>query len=237
MQNEHKQKGAWIVTILMFCFGVFVRTAGIELGVIECNSTCYQIYQGYGNYIGDGQSFEAFSNILVETLEKEKKDTKWVLEKRDNAYVKVLSVEDISGNIKGTVSLYLKDKPYIKIDFMGIDELENFEKTFIKIERLLNKNFAEKFTGYFYKRYNFNGKLSKAEQIGIVNQYLKEQDANKVMDMQIENMINVYAYAPDRNNSVSMNGKMINLNLAFSYNEQENETEFYVASPFLNIDF
>ena len=79
--------------------------------------------------------------------------------------------------------------------------------------------------------------MSKAEQIGIVNQYLKEQDANKVMDMQIENMINVYAYAPDRNNSVSMNGKIINLNLAFSYNEQENETEFYVASPFLNIDF
>ena len=47
----------------------------------------------------------------------------------------------------------------------------------------------------------------------------------------------VYAYTPCITDKVQVEQKDINMNLIFNYNEENDKTYFYIASPILNEDY
>ena len=84
---------------------------------------------------------------------------------------------------------------------------------------------------------NIYGKPGDKIQKNIAKTVLSEAGAGKVFEHTEEDSYSVYAYASQVGNYITIGHNKINLNVAFSYNEQKNITEILVGSPIVNYDY
>ncbi|MBQ2275036.1 MAG: YwmB family TATA-box binding protein [Lachnospiraceae bacterium] len=82
-----------------------------------------------------------------------------------------------------------------------------------------------------------SGELSRKEKDAFVKDLLKELKGKIVIQHKQEELYTVYGYTKKIKNYTMVNGKKINFNIAFSYDEEKEETCLYLASPILSIDY
>lgn len=83
----------------------------------------------------------------------------------------------------------------------------------------------------------YDGKLSIEERNKITDRFVKDLQANVVVEQRGDELYTVYAYTGLINDYVKSEGNKINVNIAFNYNEKKNKTNLYVATPILNQDY
>ncbi|BBF44748.1 hypothetical protein lbkm_3482 [Lachnospiraceae bacterium KM106-2] len=83
----------------------------------------------------------------------------------------------------------------------------------------------------------YEGNLSTAKKEKIVADALDYMQGETVTKKMNGGISTVYAYTPCITDKVQVEQKDINMNLIFNYNEENDKTYFYMASPILNEDY
>ncbi|MDP4094764.1 MAG: YwmB family TATA-box binding protein [Bacillota bacterium] len=84
---------------------------------------------------------------------------------------------------------------------------------------------------------SINRKLNQKEIEDLCSLTIKKIEAIKVEGIKDEKLESISAYSPLINDSVTVNGKRINLNLAIRYNTNENKTYIWLATPVITIEY
>lgn len=83
----------------------------------------------------------------------------------------------------------------------------------------------------------FPGKLSLADKNRLSKWLLDEINANSIHGSKTEDLYTLYAYTDYIGEYEIVDNKAVNVNIAFNYNEEENITKLYMATPFINNDY
>ncbi|MCI9486606.1 MAG: hypothetical protein HFI64_06420 [Lachnospiraceae bacterium] len=81
------------------------------------------------------------------------------------------------------------------------------------------------------------GRLSREEQRGLAEALLERMGARRVAGVDEETLYTVYAYAKGAGATKTLPEGEVNLNLAVSYDELEDETVFHLGCPILVSDW
>ena len=88
-----------------------------------------------------------------------------------------------------------------------------------------------------YIRSQKKGMLSDDEMDEIVEEFLKEMNAKKVSEGEVNGAKCIYGYSKSVDSYVFENEDKVNVNIAFSYNEEEDVTYIHRAVPFIDKSF
>ena len=105
------------------------------------------------------------------------------------------------------------------------------------IEDTLNKVGLESVDSTVLLTGVYQGKLSLLEKNSVTDQILDTLQAEVTAENRTESIFTVYAYTPNISKSIEVEGDKVNLNIAFSYNEDKDETVVYLATPIINEDY
>lgn len=86
-------------------------------------------------------------------------------------------------------------------------------------------------TGYL------EGKADLALKNMISNQLIEQMDAKIVAENRTDDLYTIYAYTNKVEDSIKVSGKEINLNISAYYDETDDNTHFYVATPIINTEY
>ncbi|MFZ5986997.1 MAG: YwmB family TATA-box binding protein [Bacillota bacterium] len=86
-------------------------------------------------------------------------------------------------------------------------------------------------TGYFSGKLDYDA-LNKASK-----QIFNNARAKKINGITDRNLISVSAYSPIIDNTISVDGKKVNMNLAIRYNSYENKTYIWLATPVITVEY
>jgi hypothetical protein len=84
---------------------------------------------------------------------------------------------------------------------------------------------------------NFSGKLTDEQMNKVCQNIFAATHAKKVEGIRNENLISVSAYTPLIDDSIKVNKKNVNLNLAVRYNSYEDKTYIWLATPVISIEY
>lgn len=101
-----------------------------------------------------------------------------------------------------------------------------------EIEKVLKNSPFECNVGLEFEA-EFGGELSLAEKNRLSKWYLKEINAKVVSEEKNSQIYTVYAYTDYIRDYEIVNNNAINVNLVFNYDEENNKTWFYMATPYL----
>lgn len=83
----------------------------------------------------------------------------------------------------------------------------------------------------------FSGNMETSEMNKVANKVFSSINAKKVEGMRDEKVISVSAWSPKIGQSITVNEKTINLNLAIRYNKLENRTYLWIATPVIKTEY
>lgn len=81
------------------------------------------------------------------------------------------------------------------------------------------------------------GQLTGAEKQNMIDAFLTEMDAKEVVTNEFQNVLTVYGYSKNVDEFVYQNEDKVNVNIAFSYDEEEDITYIHRAIPFIDRSF
>ncbi len=84
---------------------------------------------------------------------------------------------------------------------------------------------------------SINGELTDSKKVEMVNKLLKAMNAEEVVSSTMENTYNVYGYTKNDDNFVYQMGEKVNVNIAITYDSEEDITYIHMANPFINKSF
>lgn len=141
--------------------------------------------------------------------------------------LKVVSMEQ-----KEEASIKMQHYIVIRLDVMeSIHSIDKFRK---KIEKTLqeigveNKQVTVQYEG------SFDGALSSEEKKRISNLLIDELQGKAAMKYEEDDIYTVYAYTGLINEYIVSMGSKVNIQIAISYDEKQNKTVVYLATPILN---
>jgi hypothetical protein len=106
-----------------------------------------------------------------------------------------------------------------------------------KAEKIVSKLDAKTYESQVTFTGTYDGKLSIKERNQITDQFVKDLQADIVVQQRDDKLYTIYAYTGLINDYVKSEGNKINVNIAFTYNEIKNKTNLLVATPILNQDY
>ena len=84
---------------------------------------------------------------------------------------------------------------------------------------------------------SIEGTLDNIKVDEICGKILESAGASKVEGLQEDDLVSVSAFSPSIGNTVKVNGKRINLNVAVRYNSYEGKTYIWLASPVITTEY
>jgi TATA-box binding len=84
---------------------------------------------------------------------------------------------------------------------------------------------------------SFDGLLDDNRLEEVAQGILRGADARKIEGIRDNKLISVSAYSPNISDSIKVNGKRVNLNLAIRYNDYENKTYIWLATPVITKEY
>ncbi len=84
---------------------------------------------------------------------------------------------------------------------------------------------------------NFAGKLTVSQLNEIADRLLAGLDAKVICENRTEELYTVYGYARGQQQSITVDGKKINIQIAAAYEENEDRTKIYLATPMISGDW
>lgn len=148
------------------------------------------------------------------------------------------SGKDLSVAISAVVSKNdtRDDKSYITasiVDKAGIQDIDILKG---KVNSILGK-YGISASANSCLTGNYPGRLDNDRLNDICVDIFKAADARKVEGIKESNLISVSAYTPSIGQSVEVNGRKINLNIAIRYNSYENKTYIWLATPVIITEY
>ena len=94
-------------------------------------------------------------------------------------------------------------------------------------------------TGNECREGTVEGRLSAEERAKVAHNIFREFGGEEVLDSDVDNpdYYVAYGYTSGVEQYKRVNNKKININVAMSYDEQENKTRIIVGTPLINSDF
>ncbi|MDE6313799.1 MAG: YwmB family TATA-box binding protein [Lachnospiraceae bacterium] len=124
---------------------------------------------------------------------------------------------------------------YVKVDITIEDSLESAFYYQDKVAVLMNR-YVENPQNSIRIQGNYAGCLSIEEKDVIVMELLDSLNADIVAEHRQDTYV-IYAYTSKLNEYKEVGKEKVNLTIAVSYNETENNTQMILATPLLNEDF
>ncbi len=84
---------------------------------------------------------------------------------------------------------------------------------------------------------SLNGELTDNKKVEMVDKLLKAMNAEEVVSSTMDNTYNVYGYTKNEDNYVYQMGEKVNVNIAITYDSEEDITYIHMANPFINKSF
>lgn len=81
------------------------------------------------------------------------------------------------------------------------------------------------------------GALNSDEKNELADSLLKKLDAEVVAENRDNEMFTIYAYSKGAGSYITIGGSKINMNIAIGYDEEQNATKVYLASPVNSLDY
>lgn len=137
--------------------------------------------------------------------------------------------EKISENV-------LESRQYLLITIdlgRNLDAAVDYQKILKELfeEMEIDGDVTVNLTGYL------DGKADLALKSMITDQLMERMDASIVAQNRTEELFTVYAYTDKVEDFIKVSGKKINLNISACYDENDERTYFYVATPIINTDY
>ena len=83
----------------------------------------------------------------------------------------------------------------------------------------------------------FDGKLDYEEMNSISKIILRDTKAKDIKTIYDNNLISISAYSPYIDNTIEVEGKRLNMNIALRYNAYEDKTYIWFATPVITIEY
>lgn len=165
----------------------------------------------------------------------EKTDTGYCVSLNKNAVqadtcIRLTTVERAVSDSRITLSQYL----YIRIDFEGSPESTAYYKE--KLDKILDELNMSGRVAVNY-RGKSRGELSIDEKSKITFDIIKQLKGKVVDSKRTNDIFTVYGYTEYIGDYITINGRKANLNIAFSYNEEEDSTEIFISAPIISSDY
>lgn len=206
----------------------------LELSAVE---GCVEITAAIGKNYEKESGKELFLTGLIRELNLAE-EMEFVREEK-NGRAEILYLKEAEGErIKIAFVTESTDTEYQYVHILY--EIENNVEQLLqyktKIERLLKmRNLTA--TSNLNLKGSRNGKMSLNEKKEITDRLFQSLNASVVEAVREEDLYTVYGYSDLLQNSFSYGENEINLNLAFSYQEEAAKTVFYLAMPYVQIDY
>lgn len=165
---------------------------------------------------------ESINNTTTMKIEQKEKKKKTTVE-----FITVIQKEEQKTSYRHFVLLEMK----MSDDY---EEVIHYKKEVdSQVKKMKTEDFQciLKFTG------SYDGKLTEKQRDKNVQELLKNLQAKKVDSISSEGYYTLYAYTGLVDDFIKADGKRINLNIVVSYDEEEDKTVFYLATPILNDEF
>lgn len=173
----------------------------------------------YGIGVDSQYTYKAEDNESGEVVTLQKKGN------RSEVYIKLLSIPK-SDNYENYImvniilensiesALYYKEKMY--------DTLKQFQE---------NPNIVVNLVG------TLQGNLTRQEKNKLAQDLLNETGSKVVIDGRDEEIYTIYGYTGKVAEFITVGGDKININIAITYNEDENVSKVYLSTPIINLDY
>lgn len=204
---------------------------------------CVEILAPIGKNYEKQEGKELFLTGLIRELnlaDKPEFQYEEKAEKEEISYVKEADDEKASISFiteKGGGSEQMQGEyQYVYITYELKDNIDQLLQYKTKIERLMKMRNLSSFTNLSLKG-SRAGKMTLEEKEEVTDRLFHSLEASVVEAVREEELYTVYGYSELLRNSISYGENEINLNLAFSYDEENRRTVFYLAMPYVQTDY
>lgn len=128
-------------------------------------------------------------------------------------------------------------KQYLMVTLTIYEKLNNILNYKNMVEKALDELQLDSYDTVIFFEGCYDGQLSLDKKNEIVEEVLQQLQGRIVVDHRGEDLFTVYCYTPLVDESIVSEGQKVNINLAFHYNEEANQTRLYMASPILNEEY
>jgi hypothetical protein len=125
---------------------------------------------------------------------------------------------------------------WVTVSLTNTSQTQELVKAAAYLESLL-KNYSEGTTVNICITGSMTGTLDEGEVDAICGKILESAGASKVEGLYENDLVSVSAFSPSIGNTVKVNGKRINLNVAVRYNSYEGKTYIWLASPVITTEY
>lgn len=129
-------------------------------------------------------------------------------------------------------------KHYLMVRIRIYEDTKNYISTYQEIiKKQIDQLGAKEMNCTVQFAGNFAGRLTVSELNEITDRMLRELGAKVVYENRTEELYTVYGYARGQEHSVTVDGKRMNIQIAAAYEEKEDRTRIYLATPLISGDW
>lgn len=213
--------------------------AATEISMLESN---LEVTANYGNYF---MTEEDKKQMLVHIASQIglTKDYTWDVENEVDRSSVTLRKEGKNANsqIKLISCYFSEDKnnltQFIRIKLSLKEKLDSILQYKKELEDILEKLGVEDSQFYLSFRGTYKGQLTEEECKTEVDKLLNTLQGKIISQGIVEGNYTTYAYTNLVKDYLTVEDKRVNLNIAFSYDEEENRTNLYIGTPIYNQDY
>lgn len=195
-----------------------------------------------GDYFTSNDQEEILINIAKEIGIT--KNYEIVRENTENSRIVSLNKEGENANVKIQIYTFedeVEDNVFSPRQYINLDlSLSNYVDEIIilknQIEEVLEKTQFE-CSGNLQFEAQFNGELSLAQKNRLSDDFLDKINAKSVTGKKDNEMYTIYAYSALIPDYEVVDDDIVNVNLVFNYDEINNITNFYMATPYILEEF
>lgn len=165
------------------------------------------------------------------------------VEEKDSDTLNELTIIRISKHAKTTVKLQSIRYPetdmantYVIIDIILYNKYESLTYLKKKLDRIYDENIIKPNTNITITG-SVDGELSKKEKEKISQEIMNNIGAKVEDSYETEKIYSIYGYTKIIDDFIVSNNKKINVNCAFRYNEYEEKTYLYLATPLISVEY
>ncbi|BCN32813.1 YwmB family TATA-box binding protein [Anaeromicropila herbilytica] len=196
-----------------------------------------KVIADYGSKYLSRQDKEDLINYIASSIQL-KTDNSYKTQDTDTA--NEISIEKLSKNADTKIkllSLKGETEHYIVIDLNVYDNMKSVMSYKKILEGKLNELKVKDYQTTILFHGYYNGKLTNDEKNQITDELIDNLDAKIVTQNRGSDVYTVYAYTGLIDEYITVAKSKVNVNIAISYNEQNDQTELYLATPVINSDY
>lgn len=185
-----------------------------------------QMLEKIANKIGITKNYEVVredtSRSRIVSLNKQSENA--------NIKIQIITYEDeVEDNVFST-------RQYIKLDLLLFKYVDEIMVMRNEIEKVLADSPFD-CTGNLQFEAEFANELSMSKKNELSKDFLKKINASSVSEQKDTDIYTIYAYSDLISDYKVIDGDAVNVNLVFTYDEKNNVTRLYMATPYIIEEF